>query len=102
MVTEGKLEILSTLVQRDDVDLSTGNINFHGDVEVYGKVTENMKIRADGNITVYRNVTHATLEAGGSIIIKANLIGGSVRAGGLAALYRQIQPLLQDAGQAQV
>lgn len=92
----GKLEILSTLVQRDDVDLSTGNINFHGDVEVYGKVTENMKIRADGNITVYRNVTHATLEAGGSIIIKANLIGGSVRAGGLAALYRQIQPLLQD------
>lgn len=97
MVTgRGKLEILSTLVQRGDVDLSTGNINFHGDVEVFGRVTENMKIRADGNITVYRNVTHATLEAGGSILIKANLIGGSVRAGGMAALYRQIQPLLQD------
>lgn len=97
MVTGGgKLEILSTLVQRGDVDLSTGNINFHGDVEVYGRVTENMKVKSGGNITVYRNVTHATLEAGGSIIIKANLIGGYVRAGGMAALYRQIQPILRD------
>ena len=73
-----------------------GNINFHGDVEVYGRVTENMKVKSGGNITVYRNVTHATLEAGGSIIIKANLIGGYVRAGGMAALYRQIQPILRD------
>jgi len=91
----GRLEVMAVLVERGDVSLTTGNVNFHGDVEVHGRVTENMKVTAGGNITVYRNVNHASLEAAGSIIIKGNLIGGTIRAGGVEALYRQIQPILE-------
>lgn len=91
----GRLEIMTVLVERGDISLTTGNVNFHGDVEVYGRVTENMKVLAGGNITVYRNVNHASLVAVGSIIIKGNLIGGTIRAGGVEALYRQIQPILE-------
>lgn len=91
----GRLEVMAVLVERGDVSLATGNVNFHGDVLIHGRVVENMKVTAGGNITVYRNVNHAHLEAAGSIAIKGNLIGGTIRAGGIGALYRQIQPILE-------
>lgn len=72
-----------------DVDYSTGNIDFRGDVHVRGDVRENFTIRATGTVTIDGLVEGATVEAGRDIIIANGVLGdnkallksrGSVRA----------------------
>lgn len=59
------------------VDLSTGNIDFAGSVDVLGDVKSGMKVHAQGDITVHGVVEAAELEAKGSVIVKGGVIGHS-------------------------
>lgn len=52
-----------------NVDYSSGNINFLGDVHVHGDVCTGFTVRAMGNITVDGVVEAATVEAGGDLIM---------------------------------
>lgn len=60
-----------------DVDLHTGNITFIGTVQVSGDVHANMSIKASGDIYVDGTVESAMLEAGGDVVVKGGIIGGS-------------------------
>lgn len=60
-----------------DVDLHTGNIAFIGAVHVSGDVQSDMTIVASGDIYVDGTVGNAMLEAGGDIVVKGGIIGGS-------------------------
>lgn len=60
-----------------NVDLHTGNISFDGAVHVSGDVMADMKIKATGDIQVDGTVESAVLEAGGDVVIKGGVIGGS-------------------------
>lgn len=69
----------------DNVDTSTGNIEYHGKVEVRGNVCENFSIKTDGDVFVSGVVEGATIEAGGNIIIARGMHGqskGKLVAGG--------------------
>lgn len=57
------------------VDLTTGNVDFDGSVNVTGDVHAGMKIRATGDIHVGGTVEAATLDAGGNVVIKGGIIG---------------------------
>lgn len=57
------------------VDLSTGNLDFDGTVNITGDVQSGMVIRATGDIHVGGTVEAATLDAGGDIIVKGGIIG---------------------------
>jgi len=59
----------------EDVDNSTGNIEFSGDVLVKGSVFEGYKIVAGGNVTVYGIVEGVYISAGGSIQLKQGING---------------------------
>ncbi|MBR5337116.1 MAG: DUF342 domain-containing protein [Lachnospiraceae bacterium] len=68
-----------------DADLSTGNINFPGDVVIYGKVCTGISIKAGGNLTVNGNVETAVIDVGKDIIFRSGMQGGykaKVSAGG--------------------
>lgn len=68
------------LVQLDDIDLKSGNIEFDGTVIVKGDVKSGMKVRASGDINVMGTVDAAMLEAEGSITVNGGIIGhGAVR-----------------------
>lgn len=57
------------------VDLSCGNLDFDGSVNITGDVQAGMSIRASGDIHVGGTVEAATLIAGGDVVIKGGIIG---------------------------
>ena len=57
------------------VDLTTGNIDFDGTVEIQGDVHAGMTIRATGDIHIAGTVEAATIEAGGDVVVKGGIIG---------------------------
>jgi hypothetical protein len=69
----------------ENVDTSTGNIDFVGSVQVNGNVAANFKIKAGGDVVVNGVVEGAHIEAGGNIIIARGMNGmskGTLQAGG--------------------
>lgn len=95
---DGHLEFVSGVFQvkpvleiSGDVDYSTGNIDFRGDVHVRGDVRENFSIRATGTVTVDGLVEAANIEAGGDVLVTCGVLGDNralLKAGGdLRAKY---------------
>lgn len=69
----------------ENVDNSTGNIDYEGSVQVNGNVCTNFEVKAKGDIVVNGVVEGAYLEAGGNIVIARGMNGmarGSLKAGG--------------------
>ncbi|MGQ9629638.1 MAG: DUF342 domain-containing protein [bacterium] len=84
-----------------DVDLTTGNIKFLGNVIVRGQVLDNFSVKAAGDIIVHDSVGKSTLEAGGNIIVGKGIFGkgeGLVKAEG--SIYaRFVESARLDAGE---
>jgi hypothetical protein len=67
------------VVSRDGVSAkTTGNLSLTGDYEEFGEVQEKRVIEAD-SITVHGDVFGELVSRGGSIVVRANLVGGSAR-----------------------
>lgn len=64
-----------------DVNLATGNIKFVGSVEVNGRVTDGMKVYAEGNVRVRGMVTGAEIRAWRNVEIGGNVFQSTVVAG---------------------
>ncbi len=76
---------VSDVLTVENVDNSTGNIDYEGSVQVNGNVGTNFQVKAKGNIEVKGVVEGAVLEAGENIIIARGVNGmgkGSLKAGG--------------------
>jgi hypothetical protein len=86
VVLEGeKVHVLPVYELNGNVDLSTGNIDFVGNVLIKGNVTEGFSIRADGNVEVRGHVSVADIDAGGDVFIHKGFIGknkSQIKAGG--------------------
>lgn len=82
---EGKVNIFATYEVQADVDNSTGNINFVGNVSVRGNVLSGFLIEAGGNVEVWGVVEGAVIKAGGDIILRRGMQGmgkGTLISGG--------------------
>lgn len=80
-----KVNVDDTHEVNGDVDLSTGNIDFTGNVLVRGDVKEGMEIDAHGSVEVQGSVYEADIKSGGQIIINKGFVGsnrGSLEAEG--------------------
>lgn len=58
-----------------DVDLSTGNIDFNGDVIVHGNVLEGMSVKATGTITIDKVVESSYIEGKKGVILRGGVLG---------------------------
>ncbi len=76
-----RVKILQKLTHKGNIDLSSGNIRFSGDVEILGEVENNMTVEAEGDIYVKKTVTNATLTSSGAIRSNGSIIGSVVSAG---------------------
>jgi len=76
---------VSDILEVENVDNSTGNIEFEGSVQINGNVISNFEVHAKGNVIVNGVVEGAILVAGGDIIIARGMNGmgkGRLEAGG--------------------
>jgi uncharacterized protein (DUF342 family) len=74
VVTGGKLSISPVLQIKGDVDLSTGNINFAGDVIIRGSVSEGFSVKAGGNVDIAGMVSGGSVE-GANVTVRQGIVG---------------------------
>lgn len=86
---------VSNVLEVENVDISTGNIDYDGSVKVNGNVFTNFSVKAKGNIEVAGVVEGAYLEAGGDIII-ARGVNGMVK-GVLKAAGNIVSKFIENA-----
>ncbi|BDG45741.1 flagellar assembly protein A [Parageobacillus sp. KH3-4] len=89
-----KVSIMPKLTHTGNVDLSSGNIHFIGDVEIFGEVEKNMVVEAKGDIIVHKTVNMASLVASGAIITYSNIISSEISAGKHNMLVAELGHLL--------
>ncbi|GIP33094.1 DUF342 domain-containing protein [Paenibacillus sp. J2TS4] len=80
----GQINVFPVYEVNGDVDYGIGNIDFIGTVVIRGNVLTGFKVKAEGDIRVTGSVEGAEMEAGGSILISAGILGqnkGLIRAG---------------------
>ncbi|WP_096199385.1 FapA family protein [Bacillus sp. FJAT-45350] len=66
-----------------DIDMSVGNIDFVGNVNIRGSVPAGFSIKAKGDIRIHGTVEAATLESNGSIFVSQGIVaqgGGLIKA----------------------
>ena len=74
-LTDGRVFVSDTYEIPADVDNSTGDVEYEGNVVIKGNVITGFSVRAKGNIEVNGVVEGAYIEAGGQIILKRGMQG---------------------------
>lgn len=69
------IDIYDMLRIRSNVDLSTGNIHFNGDVTIDGDVCEGYEVWSGGNVIIKGMVEAAVVEAEGNVRISQGING---------------------------
>jgi uncharacterized protein (DUF342 family) len=101
-VRKGAVHVNTQLMISGNVDNSTGDLDFVGDILIKGDVRSGFKVVSAGNITVRGTVEGATLEATGDVTVNEGINGmnrGSIIAGGHIKC-KYIQSCFMRAGQA--
>lgn len=70
-------EIKPVLEIDGNIDYSTGNINYVGDVNIHGDVCNGFTVRAMGSITVDGVIESGNVEAGGDLIVAKGIVGNN-------------------------
>lgn len=83
-LTDGRVFVSDSYEIAADVDSSTGDIDYEGNVVIKGNVITGFSVKAKGDIEVYGVVEGAYLEAGGQIVLRRGMQGmnkGILKAG---------------------
>ncbi|HEX3011078.1 MAG TPA: FapA family protein [Syntrophomonadaceae bacterium] len=75
-VREAKVVVDSVFELKGDVDYSSGNIEFIGNILINGNVTGGFQVIAGGDIEVRGFIEGATVVAGGSIMVRGGITAG--------------------------
>lgn len=79
-----RVEVLPSYELSGDVDFSSGNIDFNGNVIIRGNVHNGFKVSAQGHVEIAGGVDNAQIKAGGHIVVKGGVQGqrSTLTAGG--------------------
>ncbi|AYE33462.1 flagellar assembly protein A [Clostridium septicum] len=64
-----------------DIDISTGNIEFAGAIEIKGKVTEGMKVKAEKGVFILKGIFSSEIEAKGDSSILGSIVNSKINVG---------------------
>ncbi len=94
-LTGGRVFVSDVYEVATDVDNSTGNIDYPGNVHVKGNVKSGFTVNASGNVIVDGVVEGAKITAGGQIVVRAGIHGMSK--GSLAAKSNVLCKFIENA-----
>jgi len=89
------IDVDPVLHKKGDVDISSGNIRFKGDVVIHGDVCEGMTVQAAGKISIRGMIFDARIAAQGDIIAGQNITGSSLVAGGNNIFFKSFDKILE-------
>ncbi len=75
------MNVFEKIVHRGDVNLTSGNIRFQGDIDIIGNITDSMVAESKGKMMITGICSKATVNAGHSTIIKGNVFSSNISAG---------------------
>lgn len=75
VLKSGRVNVLPVYEISGDVDYSTGNVRFNGNVHVHGSVKPGFTIQAEGDIKISGGVDSATVICGGTLTVGAGIQG---------------------------
>ncbi|MDR2356109.1 MAG: FapA family protein [Clostridiales Family XIII bacterium] len=73
------INVMEQLRIAGDVDLSTGNVRFGGDIVIRGSVNENFIVECGGNLIVKGKIGGADVRVGGNLIVAEGVNGSRQR-----------------------
>ena len=80
---DGSVQVGKVFEVKGDLNLSVGNIRYHGPIQIGGNVPAGFQIRAGGDILIRGTAEGSDIRsAGGSIQIKGGVFGGRIEATG--------------------
>ncbi|MDR0424656.1 MAG: FapA family protein [Clostridiales Family XIII bacterium] len=80
-----QISVVEVLRIQGDVDMSTGNIRFGGDVIVNGSINEGFSVECGGSLTVRGKIGNAHVNVAGNLLVSEGINGGhqkSIEVGG--------------------
>jgi hypothetical protein len=87
-----KVSVVNELVHSGDIDLSSGNIVFKGDILILGNVTDGMLAESCQNIRIKGLVSGARVQATGSISVGGNILSSVITAGNVPDFQKRVLP----------
>lgn len=76
-----KVSIMQKFVHPGDINFTSGNLRFKGDVDILGNVEDGMLVEAEGQVKIYRNVFSSTVSSREKVLISGNSINSTISAG---------------------
>ncbi|MDB5774975.1 MAG: polymerase [Herbaspirillum sp.] len=70
--------IVNPVVEIENIDLTTGNIDFKGTVSINGDIKAGMTVKVTGDVIVKGLVEAAEIHAGGNVSVTGGIIGHAV------------------------
>lgn len=68
---------VNNVIEIENIDLSTGNVEFDGTIHIAGDVKSGMKLHATGDIFINGMIEAAEVIAGGDISVKGGILGAA-------------------------
>ncbi|NLT94242.1 MAG: DUF342 domain-containing protein [Clostridia bacterium] len=75
VMADRRVSVLPVYEVNGDVDFSTGNIDFIGNVVIKGNIKEGFSVNSQGDVEVYGVVEGGNIKASGNIFIKKGIRG---------------------------
>lgn len=70
---DGNQMQITNHMEVDEINMATGNIHFNGSLHIRGDVCNGTSVKATGDVVVDGNVEAATIESGGSVVLKKGM-----------------------------
>ena len=83
-----RLGIFETKLIPGDVDYSTGNIEFPGNVTIEGSIKPGFKVKAEGNVVIGTSIeSGAEVTASGNVAVQYGITGSQTRVSAAGSVY---------------
>lgn len=90
-----EVSVIPKYVHSADVDHSSGNLSYLGDIEVEGNVTNGMSVEAINNIYINGVVNQATLTSGNRMIVSQDVLNSHLKSGKINPVLVEIAGSLE-------